>query len=239
MTEASKQTPMMKQYWRFKAETPDAILFFHLGDFYETFFDDAQTVSRELDIVLTSRNGHPMAGVPIRRGEAYMSQLLQRGYKVAVCQQVEDPKNAKGLVKRDIVRVITPGTVLDDGLLEAGVNNYLCAVDAAHREGPFGLASLDLSTGEFIHTMAQSEEELRDELVRRSPSELLLAQDHQLSPDISEGFYETQVPASSFTIDNGSAFALGEDEAGLRAAGALRASGRGRAGVPGRHRRGA
>ncbi|MCK5246954.1 DNA mismatch repair protein MutS, partial [Candidatus Bipolaricaulota bacterium] len=95
MTEASKQTPMMKQYWRFKAETPDAILFYHLGDFYETFYEDAQTVSRELDIVLTSRNGHPMAGVPIRRGESYMQQLLQRGYKVAVCQQVEDPKNAK------------------------------------------------------------------------------------------------------------------------------------------------
>ena len=223
MTEASKQTPMMKQYWRFKAETPDAILFYHLGDFYETFYEDAQTVSRELDIVLTSRNGHPMAGVPIRRGESYMQQLLQRGYKVAVCQQVEDPKNAKGLVKRDIVRVITPGTVLDESLLDAGANNYLCAVDASHREGPFGLASLDLSTGEFIHTMARSEEELRDELVRRSPSELLLAQAQELPPEISQGFYETQVPSSTFVVDGGGAFTLGEDEAGLRAAGALRA----------------
>jgi len=223
MTDVSKQTPMMKQYWRFKAETPDAILFYHLGDFYETFYEDAQTVARELDIVLTARNGHPMAGVPVRRGEAYMQQLLQRGYKVAVCQQVEDAKDAKGLVKRAVVRVITPGTVLDESLLDAGANNYLCAVDAALPEGPFGLASLDLSTGEFIHTVARSSDELRDELVRRSPSELLLAQDHQLSPDISEGFYETQVPASSFTIDNTSAFALGEDEAGLRAAGALRA----------------
>jgi len=214
---------MMKQYWRFKAETPDAILFFHLGDFYETFFEDAQTVSRELDIVLTSRNGHPMAGVPIRRGEAYMSQLLQRGYKVAVCQQVEDPKNAKGLVKRDIVRVITPGTVLDDGLLDAGANNYLCAVDAAHREGPFGLASLDLSTGEFIHTVAQSEEELRDELVRRSPSELLLGQDQEVVSEVFQGFFVTHVPASTFVTDTESAFALGEGETGLRAAGALRA----------------
>ena len=223
MTEASKQTPMMKQYWRFKAETPDAILFFHLGDFYETFFEDAQTVSRELDIVLTSRNGHPMAGVPIRRGEAYMSQLLQRGYKVAVCQQVEDPKNAKGLVKRDIVRVITPGTVLDDGLLEAGVNNYLCAVDAANREGPFGLASLDLSTGEFIHTVAQSNEELRDELVRRSPSELLLAQDQEVASEIAQEFFVTRVPSNTFMTDVEGAFALGEGESGLRAAGALRA----------------
>ena len=213
---------MMKQYWRFKAETPDAILFFHLGDFYETFFEDAQTVARELDIVLTSRNGHPMAGVPIRRGEAYMSQLLQRGYKVAVCRQVEDPKKAKGLVKRDIVRVITPGTVLDDGLLEAGANNYLCAVDAANQEGPFGLASLDLSTGEFIHTAARSEEELRDELVRRSPSELLLAQDQELSPEITREFFVTPVPSSTFVTDSGGTFALGEGESGLRAAGALR-----------------
>lgn len=223
MTEASKQTPMMKQYWRFKAETPDAILFYHLGDFYETFYEDAQTVARELDIVLTSRNGHPMAGVPIRRGEAYMQQLLQRGYKVAVCQQVEDPKNAKGLVKRDIVRVITPGTVLDESLLDAGANNYLCAVDAGKREGPFGLASLDLSTGEFIHTVARSGDELRDELVRRSPSELLLAQDQDLSPEISQGFYQTHVPSNTFVIDGGGTFALGEEETGLRAAGALRA----------------
>jgi len=223
MIEASKQTPMMKQYWRFKAETPDAILFFHLGDFYETFFEDAQTVARELDIVLTSRNGHPMAGVPIRRGEAYMSQLLQRGYKVAVCQQVEDPKKAKGLVKRDIVRVITPGTVLDDGLLEAGANNYLCAVDAANRQGPFGLASLDLSTGEFIHTVARSEEELRDELMRRSPSELLLAQDQEVPREITREFHVTRVPSSTFMTDVGGAFALGEGESGLRAAGALRA----------------
>ena len=214
---------MMKQYWRFKAETPDAILFYHLGDFYETFYEDAETVSRELDIVLTSRNGHPMAGVPVRRGDAYMQQLLQRGYKVAVCQQVEDAKDAKGLVKRDIVRVITPGTVLDESLLDAGANNYLCAVDAASADGPFGLASLDLSTGEFIHTLARSSDELRDELVRRSPSELLLAQKHELSPAVFEGFYETQVPSSSFAIDTTSAFALGEEKAGLRAAGALRA----------------
>ena len=214
---------MMKQYWRFKAETPDAILFYHLGDFYETFYEDAKTVARELDIVLTARNGHPMAGVPVRRGETYMQQLLQRGYKVAVCQQVEDAKEAKGLVKRDVVRVITPGTVLDESLLDAGANNYLCAVDAVSAQGPFGLASLDLSTGEFIHTMARTTEELRDELVRRSPSELLLPENHEMSPDLFDGFYETIVPASSFTVDSSSVFALGEDEAGLRAAGALRA----------------
>ncbi len=202
---------------------PDAILFYHLGDFYETFYEDAQTVARELDIVLTARNGHPMAGVPVRRGEVYMQQLLQRGYKVAVCQQVEDAKDAKGLVKRDIVRVITPGTVLDEGLLDEGANNYLCAVDGIDGNERLGLASLDLSTGEFVCTVAKSAEELRDELVRRAPSELLLAQNHQLEPALWDGFYETLVPDDSFAIDHTQAFTLGEDEAGLRAAGALRA----------------
>ncbi|MBE0634631.1 DNA mismatch repair protein MutS [Candidatus Bipolaricaulota bacterium] len=223
MTDVSKQTPMMKQYWRFKAEVPDAILFYHLCDFYETFYEDAQTVSRELDIVLTSRNGHPMAGVPIRRGEAYMQQLLQRGYKVAVCRQVEDPKDAKGLVKRDIVQIITPGTVLDDGLLDAGDNNYLCAVDLAVESGPFGIAFLDLSTGEFIHTLAPTKAALRDELVRRSPSEILVANAQELDPDVILDPFVTRVADSTFAVESTGQFALGEGEPGLRAAGALRA----------------
>ncbi len=119
---------MMEQYLRLKAAHPDAILFFHLGDFYEAFFEDAAVLARELDVVLTARNGHPMAGVPVRRGEVYVNRLLKRGYKVAVCQQVEDPRQAIGLVRREVVRVVTPGTTLDDGVLEAGENNYLVAV---------------------------------------------------------------------------------------------------------------
>jgi DNA mismatch repair protein MutS len=224
MSQTSGQTPMMKQYWRFKAETPDAILFFHLGDFYETFFEDAETVARELDIVLTSRNGHPMAGVPVRRGESYMVELLQRGHKVAVCQQVEDPKSAQGLVRRDVVRVLTPGTVLDDGLLDTGVNNYLCAVDAQDPQGPYGIALLDVSTGEFLYTEASSGDELRDELDRRAPSELLLA-DHQWLPEGIEQLdvFITRVPDSTFAVTDNRAFALGESEPGLRAAGALKA----------------
>ena len=223
MPATSKQTPMMKQYWRFKAETPDAILFFHLGDFYETFFDDAETVARELDIVLTARNGHPMAGVPVRRGDAYMQQLLARGYKVAVCQQVEDPKEAKGLVKREIVRIVTPGTVLEDGLLDSGANNYLAAVDAETREGPYGLAFLDLSTGEFLHTVAGTNDELLDELTRRAPSELLLAHDVDALGEIDERFFVTRVAPGTFALDAAHPFSLGEHESGLRAAGALRA----------------
>ncbi len=222
MVDRSKQTPMMKQYWRFKAEAQDAILFFHLGDFYETFFDDARTVARELDIVLTSRNGHPMAGVPIRRGEAYMQQLLQRGHKVAVCQQVEDPKDAKGLVKRDIVRIVTPGTILDEGLLDAGADNYLCALDCSEPDGPFGLAFLELTTGEFICATARSEDDVRDELARRSPSEVLLADDRAPVSGIEGDYFVTRVPEATFASDQNAAFVFGEDEAGLRAAGALK-----------------
>lgn len=223
MSDASKQTPMMKQYWRFKAETPDAILFFHLGDFYETFFEDAKVVARELDIVLTARNGHPMAGVPIRRGEAYMQQLLQRGYKVAVCEQVEDPKKSKGLVKRDIVRIITPGTVLEDGLLDAGVNNYLAAVDCIDADGPFGLAFLDLSTGEFIHTTTRFLHELEDELMRRAPSEVLLPEDRSLPTEQATELFVTHVDEATYRVRGGDQLLLGDDEPGLRAAGALRA----------------
>jgi DNA mismatch repair protein MutS len=221
MHDGSKQTPMMKQYWRFKAEASDAILLFHLGDFYETFFEDAETVARELDIVLTSRNGHPMAGVPIRRGEAYIQQLLQRGHKVAVCQQVEDPKQAQGLVKREIVRVITPGTVLDDGLLEAASNNYLCALEGTDPDGPFGVAFLDLSTGEFSCTIARTSDELHDELTRRAPSEILLSRDADRLETLLDDHFVTHIPAEEFRPSSDRPFALGEDAPALRAAGAI------------------
>jgi len=167
-----KRTPMMEQYLRLKAAHPDAILFFHLGDFYEAFFEDAEVLSRELDVVLTARNGNPMAGVPIRRGEAYVNELLKRGYKVAICQQMEDPAAATGLVRREVVRVVTPGTALDDGVLDSGRNNYLCAVHP-DQDG-FGIAALDLSTGEFRATVAADRAELEGELTRLAPSELLL-----------------------------------------------------------------
>ncbi len=223
MTEASKQTPMMRQYMRFKAEYPDTILFFHLGDFYETFFDDAEVAARELDIVLTSRNGHPMAGVPVRRGEAYVHQLLKRGYKVAVCQQVEDPKKAKGLVKRDVVRVVTPGTAIEDSVLEDGVNNYLCAVDCLDERGRHGVAFLDLSTGEFATTVAEGIEQLGDEIARRGPSEVLLPDD--VSAEAAGAFDDlltTRVPTATFAAGALENSVLGViDEGGLRAAGAI------------------
>jgi DNA mismatch repair protein MutS len=223
MTEVSKQTPMMRQYLRFKADYPDTVLFFHLGDFYETFFDDAELAARELDIVLTSRNGHPMAGVPVRRGEAYVNQLLRRGHKVAICQQVEDPKKAKGLVKRDVVRVVTPGTAIEDSVLEAGLNNYLCAVSYSDEGDRHGVAFLDLSTGEFAATLAEGMELLRDEIVRRGPSEILLSEG--LSAEAADAFDElltTRVPAATFVADTLESSTLGGiEEMALRAAGAI------------------
>lgn len=164
-------SPMMEQYWRLKSQHPSAILFFHLGDFYETFFDDAKTVAAELDVVLTARSGNPMAGVPVRRGDAYINRLLKKGYKVAICQQVENPRNAKGLVKRQIVRVATPGTVLDEEILDAGSNNYLVAIWS---EEQHALAAVDLSTGEFRCTSDLDDSELEGELHRLSPSEILV-----------------------------------------------------------------
>jgi len=224
MSETPKQTPMMKQYLRLKADYPDTVLLFHLGDFYETFFDDAELAARELDIVLTSRNGHPMAGVPVRRGEAYINQLLKRGHKVAVCQQVEDPKKAQGLVKRDVVRVVTPGTAIEESVLDDGVNNYLCAVDTADEQGRFGLAFLDLSTGEFAATIAGGIDELRDEIARRGPSEVLLSEGAPNGIGSAfEAVMTTRVPASTFTVSAPQqASALGAiEEVGLRAAGAI------------------
>jgi len=216
----AKQTPMMKQYLRFKAEHPDAILFFHLGDFYEAFFDDAEILSRELDIVLTSRNGHPMAGVPIRRGTTYLNQLLKKGYKVAVCQQVEDPKQAQGLVKRDVVRIVTPGTVIDDEVLDAGANNFLAALFRPVGGARYGLSFLDLSTGEFTCTDVETQAACRSEIERRDPSEILLPA--ETANDIVELFGNrtlTELPPEAFVAVRHDD--LGVGEAALQAAGAI------------------
>ena len=224
MAETAKHTPMIRQYMRFKADYPDTVLFFHLGDFYETFFDDAELAARELDIVLTSRNGHPMAGVPVRRGEAYVNQLLKRGHKVAICQQVEDPKTAKGLVKRDVVRVVTPGTAIDESVLDEAANNYLCAVDIPKEGRRYGVAFLDLSTGEFLVTAAEGEEALRDEIARRGPTEVLLSENAKSDTQgLFDGRLVTRVSPSGFfaTEAIGDSALGGIEECGLRAAGAI------------------
>ncbi len=221
MPDEATASPMMKQYLRFKAEHADAILLFHLGDFYEAFFDDAETVARELDIVLTSRNGHPMAGVPIRRGEFYVAELLRKGHKVAVCQQVEDPKTAKGLVKREVVRVVTPGTAVDDAVLDVGTNNYLAAVLPVDRGDRYGLAFLDLSTGEFACTAVADAAALRSELARRDPSEVLIPdRDDPALERALAGRLITRVPLDSYSASTVQAAGSQAEENALRAAGA-------------------
>jgi DNA mismatch repair protein MutS len=176
--EASKVTPMLQQYLQIKERYRDAILFFRLGDFYEMFFEDAQTASKVLDIALTSRNKNqdssvPLCGVPYHSAEPYIQKLLDAGHKVAVCEQVEDPKLAKGVVQREVVRVITPGTVTAAEALDARGNNFLCALWKG--KSGFGLALTDITTGEFRCTQTADELSIFDELGRIGPSELLVS----------------------------------------------------------------
>ena len=176
-------SPMMRQYMEIKEANADSILFFRLGDFYEMFFDDAITASRELDLTLTGKDcglseRAPMCGVPYHSCEAYISRLIERGYKVAVCEQTENPATAKGLVKRDVIRIITPGTVIDGDMLEEGNNNYLSAVYG--KDGSIGICFADVSTGECQATEITGEDALaraESEIMRFSPSEILLTAD--------------------------------------------------------------
>jgi len=169
-------TPMMGQYRRMRGEVdPDTILFFRLGDFYEMFFDDAREASQILDIALTKRQGTPMCGIPYHAAESYLAKLIRAGKKVAICDQVEDPATAKGIVKREITRVVTPGTILEENVLESKLNNYLaglCRVD-----GIFGMAVLDLSTGEFWIEESEEMSGIRDNLVRYAPAECVVPEE--------------------------------------------------------------
>lgn len=171
-------TPMMRQYLEIKAAHPDAILFFRLGDFYEMFMEDAIVAARILDITLTSRNKGaadevPLCGVPYHSCQPYIAKLVQHGHRVAICEQVEDPRAAKGIVRREVVRVVTPGLVVDTETLDPRRNNYLAAL-APGDEGRWGLASVDITTGEFRATESGSLAEIATELAARDPAEVLL-----------------------------------------------------------------
>jgi len=186
---AKPLTPMIKQYLQIKSQHPDALLFFRLGDFYEMFFEDARIGSRELDIALTSRDkgekdSVPLCGVPYYTAESYISKLLQKGYKVALCDQVEDPKLAKGIVKREVVRVFTPGLATDAIHLGTGENNFLMGFCA---EGEvFGVAFLDISTGEFKACQISGFEPFLTEALRNEPKEILSFQDFQEHPSFKK-----------------------------------------------------
>ena len=183
-------TPMMQQYLDVKNENKDSILMYRLGDFYEMFFDDAKTVSRELDLTLTGRDcgmeeRAPMCGVPFHSAEGYIARLVAKGYKVAICEQMEDPAQAKGLVRREIIRKITPGTVLESSMLEEGKNNFIGAVYLDTRGA--GLCFCDISTGEVFGTQLPGSEvrdEVMSELGRFSPRELLLSDGAYSCPEI-------------------------------------------------------
>ncbi len=176
-------TPMMMQYLKMKELHPDCLLFFRLGDFYEMFQEDAKTASKELELTLTSRDRNkppeertPMCGVPYHSADAYIARLIAKGYKVAICEQMEDPAQAKGIVERDVIRIVTPGTVIDTSMLEEGRNNYICAV---YQDSlGMGLAVCDISTGEFTATAfsgAGDMEHLRNDLGACRPREALLS----------------------------------------------------------------
>jgi DNA mismatch repair protein MutS len=171
-------SPAMRQFHHFKQKHPDCILFFRMGDFYETFYEDAKTCSKVLGLTLTSRdkgseNPVPLAGVPYHAIDGYLKKMLQAGYRVAVCEQVEDPKTAKGVVKRDVVRIVTPGTLTDDMLLEDKKDNFLCAIDLDVK-GYAALSWVDISTGHFF-VQRVVEKDLLNELQRLAPAECLLA----------------------------------------------------------------
>ena len=151
-------TPMQRQYHQIKSQNRDCILFFRLGDFYEMFDEDAKVAARELDLTLTTRDRNkpkeeqtPMCGVPFHSVDAYIARLVAKGYKVAICEQMEDPATAKGLVERDVTRIVTPGTVTESCMLVENRNNYFASLCGF--EGKFGLAFCDISTGEFYTTV--------------------------------------------------------------------------------------
>ncbi|CAJ1002538.1 MULTISPECIES: DNA mismatch repair protein MutS [Brevibacillus] len=201
----AQYTPMIQQYLAIKREYPDTFLFFRLGDFYELFFDDAITASRELEITLTGRDGGgderiPMCGVPHHSADAYIAELLKKGYKVAVCEQVEDPKAAKGVVRREVTRVITPGTMMEGKWLTDKENNYMAAI--AEADGRMGIAACDMSTGEmYVTSLFGTAGAALDEAMQYRPKELVvcgLSQD--LKPDMPVTYIETGA-VNAFAVD--------------------------------------
>ena len=188
-----KLTPMMRQYFEIKENYKDCILFFRLGDFYEMFFEDAETAARELELVLTGRDcglekRAPMCGIPFHASNSYIGRLVAKGYKVAICEQVEDPKFAKGIVKRDVIKVITPGTYTDSSFVEETKNNYIMTIYSDLERNRCSLAITDISTGDFLATEGELEKGvILDEISKFNPKEIILLDslDQELIKDIT------------------------------------------------------
>ncbi|MFI4988094.1 MAG: DNA mismatch repair protein MutS, partial [Alphaproteobacteria bacterium] len=208
-------SPMMAQYLEVKRAHPDCLLFYRMGDFYEMFFEDAVAAAKALDITLTRRGRHegediPMCGVPVHAADAYLSRLIRRGFRVAVCEQMEDPAEAKrrggkAVVRRDVIRIVTPGTLTEDTLLDARRHNYLAAL--AEAGGGLAIAWLDLSTGDF-HVQPVEPGSLAGVLARLAPGELIIADRLLARPALAELLEEwrqhvTPQPAARFDSDSG------------------------------------
>ncbi len=202
----TKHTPMMQQYLRIKQEHRDQLVFYRMGDFYELFYDDARKASQILDITLTAR-GHsggepiPMAGIPFHAAEGYLARLVKQGESVAICEQVGDPATSKGPVERKVVRVITPGTVSDEALLEERRDNWLTAI-FAHQQN-YGVASLDMTSGRFQVLEVEGEEALAGEIERLSPAELLICEDQALPEWLTKRTGIRKRPPWDFDLDSG------------------------------------
>jgi len=184
-----QHTPMMQQFLRIKSDYPDTLLFYRMGDFYELFFDDAKKASRILDITLTSRGQSggmpiPMAGIPYHAAEGYLAKLLRNGESIAICEQIGDPATSKGPVERKVVRIVTPGTVTDEALLEDRKDNLLVAL--ALTDNKYGIASLDLASGRFVLQQVESEAQLLNEIGRLNPAELLFSEDWPLPSSLKQ-----------------------------------------------------
>ncbi|MFT5123490.1 MAG: DNA mismatch repair protein MutS [Kiritimatiellia bacterium] len=206
---SDESTPMMRQYRQIRNKLPeDTILFFRLGDFYEMFFDDAKTAAAILDIALTKRHKVPMCGVPYHSAQGYLAKLIRAGVKVAICEQIEDPSESKGIVKRDITRIITPGTVLEEQVLESNRNNFLAGLH--QKDGRFGLAMLDLSTGEFWMEEAEDASAVMDNLVRYAPAECIVPDDDDGAEAYAEIFHEGTetllTPHDEWTFESDAAY---------------------------------
>ena len=215
-----KLTPVMQQYMEVKREHPDAILMYRLGDFYETFFEDAVLLSKELELTLTGRESGgeygriPLAGIPAKAVTPYLEKLVEKNYRIAICEQLEDPKQAKGLVKRGITRVITAGTLTESDFLKQNTNNYICAMFKDEKSGDYGFSYADISTGEFKVTQAPLNLVMA-ELARISPVEIVApAVNQKLMPfqivpeqkidlpdDIQKLYNCSKIPANVFDLN--------------------------------------
>ncbi|MGP8308373.1 DNA mismatch repair protein MutS [Vibrio sp. YIC-376] len=204
MKAEQKHTPMMQQYLKLKAENPEILLFYRMGDFYELFYDDAKRASQLLDISLTKRGASagepiPMAGVPFHAVEGYLAKLVQLGESVAICEQIGDPATSKGPVERKVVRIVTPGTVTDEALLSERIDNLIAAI--YHHNGKFGYATLDITSGRFQLTEPETEESMAAELQRTAPRELLFPEDFEPVHLMSSRNGNRRRPVWEFELD--------------------------------------